>query len=75
MTKEKTCTTTKSHTLIRVDVEIHLNKAAVELRAAWLLCKRNGMEATAKEIADTVLDLETAANELHEKNVGAFRYS
>ena len=58
MKKEKNCTTPKSITLIRVDVEIHLNQAAVELRAAWLLCKRNGMEATAKE--------------LHEGNMGQF---
>lgn len=72
MKKEDKCTTTKSITLIHVELETHITQAAVELRAAWLLCKRNGMEATAKEISDTVLDLETAAKELHEGNMGQF---
>jgi hypothetical protein len=37
----------------------HLQKAAEALRDAWMLCKHNGMEPTAKEIAGTVLDVET----------------
>lgn len=42
------------------ELESHLQKAASALRAAWILCKHNGMEPTAKELADTVLDVETA---------------
>lgn len=46
--------------ILLIELENHLDPAARELRAAWLLCKRNGMEATAKELANTVLDVETA---------------
>lgn len=42
------------------ELENHLQQAARALRAAWVLCKHNGMEPTAKELADTVLDVETA---------------
>lgn len=42
------------------ELESHLQKAASALRAAWILCKHNHMEPTAKELADTVLDVETA---------------
>lgn len=46
--------------VLQIDLEAHLGEAAKELRAAWLLCKHNGMEPAAKELADTVLDVETA---------------
>ena len=42
------------------ELEANLQSAASALRAAWVLCKHNGMEKTAKELADTVLDVETA---------------
>lgn len=43
-----------------LELENHLQHAAGALRAAWVLCKHNGMQPTAKELSDTVLDLETA---------------
>lgn len=43
-----------------IELENHLTNAARALRCAWRLCKHNGMEPTAKELADTVLDVETA---------------
>lgn len=43
-----------------------LSMAAQCLRHAWQTMKHNGMEATAKEIADTVLDVETAAEMVSE---------
>lgn len=46
--------------ILLIELESHLGNAAGALRAAWILCKHNGMESTAKEIADTVLDVETA---------------
>lgn len=46
--------------ILLIELEHHLGEAASALRAAWRLCKRNGMEPTAKELADTVLDVETA---------------
>ena len=46
--------------ILLIELENYLSQAAKALRAAWVLCKHNGMEATAKEIADTVLDVETA---------------
>ena len=46
--------------VLLIELESHLGNAASALRAAWILCKHNGMEATAKELADTVLDVETA---------------
>ena len=46
--------------IVLIDLENHLSDAAKALRCAWLLCKRHGMVATAKELADTVLDVETA---------------
>lgn len=46
--------------ILLIELENHLGAAAKALRCAWLLCKHNGMEATAKELADTVLDVETA---------------
>lgn len=46
------------------ELETHLGVAATSLRDAWFLCKQNGLEATAKELADTVLDVETAKNQV-----------
>ena len=43
-----------------------LSMAAQCLRNAWKTMKHNGMETTAKEIADTVLDVETAAQMVSE---------
>lgn len=42
----------------------HLQKAAEALRDARMLCKHNGMEPMAKELADTVLDVETARDRI-----------
>ena len=44
-----------------------LAMAAQCLRHAWATMKRHGMENTAKELADTVLDVETAAEEINVK--------
>ena len=38
-----------------------LQSAANALREAWKVARKNNMEKTAKEIADTVLDVESAA--------------
>ena len=46
--------------ILLIELESHLDNAAKALRCAWLLCKHNGMQSTAKELADTVLDVETA---------------
>lgn len=46
-----------------IDLDNSLTTAARALRHAWRVAKHNGMEATAKEIADTVLDVETAAEQ------------
>jgi hypothetical protein len=46
--------------ILPIELENHLGEAARALRCAWRLCKHNGMEATAKELADAVLDVETA---------------
>lgn len=46
--------------VLLLELDNHFGSAASALRAAWILCKHNGMGATAKEIADTVLDVETA---------------
>jgi putative hemolysin len=43
------------------ELDTSLTDAAKALRHAWRLMKHNGMDATAKEIADTVLDVETSA--------------
>jgi hypothetical protein len=50
--------------ILLIELENHLGEAAKELRAAWFLCKHNGMEASAKELADTVLDIETARKQV-----------
>lgn len=50
--------------VLLIELENHLGQAAKSLRAAWLLCKHNSMEATAKELADTVLDVETAHQQI-----------
>lgn len=71
MEKQDICTTTKSRYLMIAEVESHLTQATVELRAAWALCKQADMGGKAKEIAGMVLDLEKAAKEAHEENVGA----
>jgi len=46
--------------VLLIEFETHLHDSAKALRCAWRLCKHNGMESTAKELADTVLDVETA---------------
>lgn len=46
--------------ILLIELENHLGQAAKTLRVAWLLCKHNGMGATAKELADMVLEVETA---------------
>lgn len=43
-----------------------LRRAGEEMRTAWTMLKRNGMDTTAKELADTILDVETSANQLHD---------
>jgi hypothetical protein len=50
----------ESKSELHMELEMHMGTAAKALRMAWKLCKHNGMEATAKELADTVLDIETA---------------
>jgi hypothetical protein len=50
--------------VLLIELENHLSQAARSLRAAWRLCKHNGMEPTAKELADTVLDVETACQQV-----------
>ncbi len=56
-------------TVLLIELENHLGHAARALRAAWLLCKHNGMEMTAKELADTVLDVETAHKQVTDERV------
>ena len=46
--------------------EKSLRIAGTELREAWRLLKHHGMEQTAKELADTVLDVEISANQLRD---------
>jgi hypothetical protein len=53
--------------VLLIDLENHLDRAAKALRAAWMLCKHNGMEATAKDLADTVLDTETACRRVSDE--------
>lgn len=53
-----------------IELENHLGQAAKALRAAWILCKHNGMEKTAKELADTVLDVETAHGMITDERKG-----
>lgn len=50
--------------VVLVELETSMTVAAKALRHAWGLMKHNGMEAAAKEIADTVLDVETAAKQI-----------
>lgn len=45
-------------------VENSLRCAAKDLRHAWRVMKHNGMEPTAKELADTVLDVEMAHEQM-----------
>lgn len=52
--------------VLLAELENHLGNAARALRASWLLCKHNGMGPTAKELADTVLDVETAFQQAKE---------
>lgn len=47
-----------------VELDTSFTTAAKALRNAWRLMKHGGMEDAAKEIADTVLDVETAAKEV-----------
>ena len=44
-----------------IEIENMLSSAAESLRCAWLQMKRNGLESSAKELADTVLDVEESA--------------
>lgn len=53
--------------ILLIELENHLSDAAKALRCAWLLCKHNGMEPTAKELADTVLDVETAYQQVKDE--------
>lgn len=53
--------------VLLIELESDLDKAARALRHAWKLCKHNGMEATAKELADTVLDVETALQQVSDE--------
>lgn len=46
------------------ELQSHLGQASKSLRNAWKLCKHNGMQPTAKELADTVLDVETAREQI-----------
>lgn len=46
--------------------ESALRRAGHELRTAWTLLKHHGMEPTAKELADTVLDVEVSADQLRD---------
>jgi len=50
--------------ILLLELEKNLSNAAKALRLAWELAKHNGMEATAKELADTVLDVETACQQV-----------
>jgi len=52
--------------ILLLELEKHLSDAAKALRLAWKLAKHNGMEPTAKELADTVLDVETACQQVKE---------
>lgn len=55
-------------TVLLIELEQHLESAAKALRCAWKLTKHNGMEPVAKELADTVLDVETAWQQVkHER--------
>ena len=56
--------------VLLIELENHLEISAKALRCAWRLCKHNCMEKTAKELADTVLDVETAHQQIKaERNV------
>lgn len=46
--------------------EAALRRAGHDLRTAWTLLKHHGMEPTAKELADTVLDVEVSADQLRD---------
>lgn len=50
-----------------IEAENSFNEASKALRNAWRILKHHGMEHVAKELADTVLDVETSAQQL--KNV------
>ena len=50
--------------LLLTHMEKHLSDAAKSLFLAWKLAKHNGMEPTAKELADTVLDVQTACQQV-----------
>ena len=42
----------------------HLAMAAKDLRGAWKCMKDNGMDTTAAQMADTVLDVEAAVTQI-----------
>mgnify|MGYP000654364303 CR=1 FL=1 len=47
-----------------IELDTSLTEAGKALHHAWLLMKDNGMESTAKELAVTVLDVDTAARRI-----------
>lgn len=53
--------------MLLIELESHLGQASKALRCAWRLSKYNGMEATAKELADTVLDVEEAHKQVSDE--------
>lgn len=55
--------------ILLIELENHFSQAASALRAAWMLCKHNGMESTAKDIADAVLDTETARDQIKRERI------
>lgn len=50
-----------------VALDRSLSTAARALRHAWTTMKHNGMESAAKEIADTVLDVETSSQQVRQQ--------
>lgn len=51
-------------TILLLELENHLSNSVRELRAAYVLCKDNGMENTASSLADVVLDCELSIERL-----------
>ena len=47
-----------------IECEEMLSSAAKSLRCCWRIMKSSGMENTAKELADTVLDVEDSAKKM-----------
>lgn len=51
-------------TVVLLELENYLSNAASALRAAYIICKDNGMENTASSLADVVLDCELSMERL-----------